>query len=41
MLSAVEMILIRLSYVGMMPSPVEILEKIENQNSAEVQKKNS
>ena len=40
-LSAVEMILIRLSYIGMMPSPTEILEKIENQNSAEVQKKNS
>lgn len=40
-LSAVEMILIRLSYVGMMPSPNEILEKIETQNSTEVQKKNS
>ncbi len=40
-LSAVEMILIRLSYVGMMPSPNEILEKIETQNSTEVQKKNN
>ena len=40
-LSAVEMILIRLSYVGMMPSPNEILEKIETQNSTEVKKKNN
>ncbi len=40
-LSAVEMILIRLSYIGMMPSPTEILEKIETQNSLEVQKKNN
>ena len=39
-LSAVEMIIIRLSYVGMMPSPAEILNKIENQTSTEVQKKN-
>ena len=39
-LSAVEMIIIRLSYVGMMPSPAEILNKIENQTSSEVQKKN-
>ncbi|MGN0929061.1 MAG: DNA polymerase III subunit gamma/tau [Alphaproteobacteria bacterium] len=39
-LSAVEMIIIRLSYVGMMPSPAEILHKIENQTSTEVQKKN-
>ena len=39
-LSAVEMIIIRLSYVGMLPSPTEILNKIENQTSSEVQKKN-
>jgi len=39
-LSAIEMLIIRLSYVGMMPSPSEILEKIESQNSTEVQKKN-
>ena len=38
-LSAVEMIIIRLSYVGMMPSPADILSKIENQTSTEVQKK--
>ena len=41
LLSAIEMILIRISYIGMMPGPAEILEKIENQNSSELQKKNS
>lgn len=40
-LSAVEMILIRLSYVGMMPGPMEMIQKIESQTSTEVQKKNS
>ncbi len=40
-LSAMEMIIIRLSYVGMMPSPADILNKIENQTSTEVQKKNN
>ena len=40
-LSALEMLLVRLSYVGMMPSPVEIINKIESQTSTEVQKKNS
>lgn len=40
-LSAMEMIIIRLSYVGMMPSPADILSKIENQTSTEVQKKNN
>ena len=40
-LSAVEMIIIRLAYIGMMPSPNEILAKIENQTSIEVEKKNN
>lgn len=40
-LSAVEMIIIRLAYVGMIPSPAEILSKMENQTSSEVQKKNN
>lgn len=40
-LSAVEMIIVRLAYTGMMPSPVDILHKIENQTSSEAQKKNT
>lgn len=40
-LSALEMLLVRLSYVGMMPSPVDIINKIESKTSTEVQKKNS
>ena len=40
-LSAIEMLLVRLSYIGMMPSPVDIINKIESQTSTEVQKKNN
>jgi DNA polymerase-3 subunit gamma/tau len=38
---AVEMIVIRIAYASGLPSPAEMLAKIENETSGEVQKKNS
>ncbi|MDR2098869.1 MAG: DNA polymerase III subunit gamma/tau [Rickettsiales bacterium] len=38
-LSAVEMLIIRIAYAGMQPTAAEILSKIENSTSAEAQKK--
>jgi len=39
--AALEMILIRVAYAGMLPTPAEILAKVESETSGEVQKKNN
>lgn len=39
-LSTIEMLMIRISYIGNNPTPNEILKQIETSNSSEVQKKN-
>jgi len=39
--AALEMILIRVAYAGLLPTPAEILAKVESETSGEVQKKNN